>query len=94
MPSTPTTIMSKTTQHTKKRRRGRRIASNDIDATLILDETLMGEVSFVSRDIWNELFGGITIEDDDSGMLFTPCSKLDLEPLYCVGAHADSILSY
>ena len=51
----------------KRRRRGRRIASNDIYSTLILDEVLMGEVGFVSRDIWNELYGGITAEEDDGG---------------------------
>ena len=60
--------MAPISQNTKKRRRrGKRIAANDIDAKLVLDEILMGEVGFVSRDIWNELYGGITTEEDDGG---------------------------
>ncbi|KAK6340660.1 peroxisomal assembly protein [Orbilia brochopaga] len=61
----------------RKPRRGRRIASNDIHATLVLDETLMGEVGFVSRDIWNELYGGITAEEDDGAM---PITHVALSP--------------
>ncbi|KAF3309568.1 peroxisomal assembly protein [Orbilia oligospora] len=61
----------------RKPRRGRRIASNDIHATLVIDETLMGEVGFVSRDIWNELYGGITAEEDDGAM---PITHVALSP--------------
>ncbi|KAF3933856.1 hypothetical protein ABW19_dt0201788 [Dactylella cylindrospora] len=61
----------------RKRRRGRRIASHDIHAMLVLDETLMGEVGFVSRDIWNELYGGITPEEDDGAM---PITHVALSP--------------
>ncbi|EPS42931.1 hypothetical protein H072_3046 [Dactylellina haptotyla CBS 200.50] len=61
----------------RKPRRGRRIATNDIHATLILDETLMGEVGFVSRDIWNELYGGVTVEEDEGAM---PITHVALSP--------------